>query len=183
MRFFIVAFSFLGLVGCATDKDSKITFDKLNVSDSIKELLRQVVRDSILNSSRVGDGGLETPEYRRVSWIIKTADSEELKQLTRSDNAFIKAIGLKGLFVKREKDWFENLVPMLRDTGEYVAYQEGCFRYNYQLPEYCLLEILRYETVDGLLTNEQTNEINGLIKKYKISVLPKQTATNTVHVP
>jgi hypothetical protein len=178
VRFFIIAFSFLGLVACTVDKESKITFDKLKVRDSIKDSLRQVLRDSVLNSSRVGDGGLETPEYRRVSWIIKTSDNEELKELTRSGNAFIKAIGLKGLFVKRDKDWFDNLVPMLRDTGEYVAYQEGCFRYSYQLPEYCLLEILRYETMDGILTKEQTNEIDRLIEKYKIEVLPKQTATN-----
>ena len=182
MRLFIIAVSFLGLIACTVDKESKITLDKLKVSDSIRDSLRQVLRDSVLNSSRVGDGGLETPEYRRVSWIIKTSDNEELKELARSDNAFIKAIGLQGLFLKRDKEWFDNLVPMLRDTGEYVAYQEGCFRFSYQLPEYCLLEILRYETMDGILTKEQTNEIDRLIEKYKIGVLPKQTATNTVLV-
>ena len=113
---------------------------------------------------------------------VQRKDNEELKELARSDNAFIKAIGLRGLFLKRDKEWFDNLVPMLRDTGEYVAYQEGCFRLSYQLPEYCLLEILRYETMDGILTKEQTNEIDRLIEKYKIGVLPKQTATNTVLV-
>lgn len=175
MRFFIVTFSFLGLVACTVGKESKITLDNLKVNDSIKDSLRQVLRDSVLNSSRFGDRGIETPAYRVVSWIIRASNNEELKELMKSDNAFIKAIGLKGLFVKRDKDWFDNLVPMLRDTGEYVAYQDGCFRYSYQLPEYCLLEILRYETMDGILTNKQSNEIDKLIKKYKINVLPKQT--------
>ncbi len=182
MRFFIIAFSFLGLVACTVDKESKITLDKLKVRNSIRDSLRQVLRDSVLNSSRVGDGGLQTPEYRRVSWIIKTSDNEELKEMARSDNSFIKAIGFHGLFLKQDKEWFDNLVPMLQDTGEYVAYQEGCFRFNYQLPKYCLLEILRYETMDGILTKKQTNEIDRLIEKYKIRVRPKQTATNSSYL-
>jgi hypothetical protein len=180
VRLLIIAFTFFGLAACTVNKESKTTLDKLKVRDSIKDSLRQVLRDSIINSSGVGDAGLETPEYRRVSWIIKTSDNEELKEFTRSGNAFIKAIGLKGLFVKRDKDWFDYLVPMLRDTGEYVAYQEGCFRYDYRLPEYCLLEVLRYEHMVGILTKEQTDKIDGLIKNYKIKVIPKQTATNNV---
>ena len=174
---------FLGLIACTVDKEFKISIDKLKIRDSIKDSLRQVIRDSVLNSSAVGEVALETPEYKRVSWIIKTSDNEELKELTRSDNAFIKVIGLKGLFLKRDKEWFNYLVPILRDTGEYVAFQDGCLRYDYRLPEYCLLELLRYEYMDGILTNGQTDKIDSVIVKYKINVLLKQTATNKVFMP
>lgn len=179
MRLFIIAVLSLGSIACRVDKESKITIDKLKIRDFIKDSLRQVIRDSTLNSSAVGEATLETPEYKRVSWIIKTSDNEELKELTRSDNAFVKAIGLEGLFKKRDKEWFNYLVPILRDTGEYVSYQDGCFGFSYRLPEYCLIEVLRYEYMDGIMTKEQTDTIDGVIEKYRIDVLPKQTAANT----
>ncbi len=170
----------MGLFACSTDKNSKVTFENLRLRNSIKDSLSQVLWDSVLYSIRAGDRGLESSEYRRVNWIIKTSNKEELKELLKSDNAFVKAIGFKGLFLTKDKEWFSRLIPMLRDTGEYVAFQDGCFRYDYRLPEYCLLEVLRYEHMDGILTKEQTDIIDRLIKKYKIKVLPKQTATNNV---
>lgn len=183
MRLFVIAFTVLGLVACTADKESKITLNKLKIRDSIKDSLRQVIRDSVLHSSRVFEAGRETSEYRRANWIIKTSDNEELKELTRSDNAFVKAIGLKGLFLKKDKEWFNYLVPMLRDTGEYVSFQDGCFGHNYQLPEYCLREVLRYENMYGILNKEQTDKIDGIIETYKINVIPKQTTTSTMHMP
>ena len=163
MRLVIIAFSFLGLFACSAHKESKITFDKLEVRESIKDSPRKVLKDSVLYSLRAGDRGLETNEYKRENWIIKASNNEELNELTRSENAFIKVIGLKGLFLTKDKKWFEALVPMLRDTGEYVAFQDGCLTTDYRLPEYCLLAILRYETMDGILTKDQTNEIDRLI--------------------
>ena len=91
----------------------------------------------------------------------------------QSDDPIIKAIGLKGLFIKRDKDWFDVFKAVLRDTGEYVTFQDGCFRYDYRLPEYCLVEILRYEYMDGVLTLEQTSQVDKLIKMYKLNVIPK----------
>jgi hypothetical protein len=182
VRIFIIAFSFFVLLACTVDKEAKITLDKLKIRDSIKDSLRQVLRDSVINTSAVGEEAQETPEYRRMSWIIKNSDNEELKELTRTDNAFLKAIGVKGLFMKKDKGWFSNIVPILRDTGEYVSFQDGCLGYNYRLPEYCLLEVLRYESMDGILTREQTDSIDGLIEEYKINVLPKQTDTTSANL-
>ena len=125
----------------------------------------------MLYSSGVGDS--EVSDLRNLNWIIKVASSEELNEMGQSDDPIIKAIGLKGLFIKRDKDWFDVFKAVLRDTGEYVTFQDGCFRYDYRLPEYCLVEILRYEYMDGVLTLEQTSQVDKLIKMYKLNVIPK----------
>ena len=162
------------LLGCSIKKRSSIPIDQLEIRNCIIDSLHLFLEDSIFVTSRTDFFG--NPLQRSSNsndWIVGNATIEELKRMTESNNAYIKAIGIEGLFKRKDKDWFKNLKPLLGDTAEYVTCREGCLQNDYRLPEYCLLELVRYEYMDGIVSQEQKEEINRLITGYNLNVIPK----------
>jgi len=174
MKQFVFILLLLPLLKCSKEKESKISLDNLDIALNVKDSLKKVLDDSTLHSFLAVNRDIVTPVQRRENWIIRNLNENELNQLTKSDNAFLKALGIRGLILKKDEVWFKALIPMLRDTGEYIYHMDGCFGYNTSLPEYLLVEVLRYENMDGILSDEQTRIIDNHILKYKINVIPKR---------
>jgi hypothetical protein len=161
-------------LSCSVKKKSPIPIEQLEIRNYIKDSLQLFLKDSVFVTSRTDFFGNSLQRSSNSNdWIIGNASNEELKKMTESNNAYAKAIGIEGLFKRKDKDWFKNLKSLLRDTAEYVICREGCLQNDYRLPEYCLLEIVRYEYMDGILSQEQVKEVNKLISDYKLDVILK----------
>ena len=132
LKIILIIFIF-PFVSCSQTQEP--IYEPEKISKEVSEIVKQIAKGNIINSSMVGVAALKTPQYERFEQLIKIATTEELLELMEHKNPAVRGYTFWALAKRHYENLEEVLITHIKDK-EVVATQSGCSTFEQPLIDF-----------------------------------------------
>lgn len=153
------------------------TYNWKGIRPDIRDTVKSIEKYGSVTSGSVGINSQTPQQWHRRKWLMKNANTNELKNLLGHPNGAVKATAYEGLIRNKNSNQYELIYQALNDTTSFVYFQYGCVGHPMLMGEYIMENLISIsdrlpplppeEAIEHNLKKEEIFKLNEMYHKKK----------------